>query len=805
MPALRSHPQRLASRTTRVPSKRLHLARLVVLLLFIGASANGLRGAERFYVTAIEVPEATGVNGINVGGQVVGSLIGTDGQPHGFVWSINSAGVQEIIRLPGGALFWKDFPASINSAGQVCGRATTGPNTSFQVTHAVMWAAFDQPPSTFGRDCPWGDLSFATGINDLGEVIGRFGGCPPNAEGENSFFFSAGGITPIGSFVTHHSTTPGGVPYTSYLSTAMAINNSGVIVGQAHVERADGLYERHVFRVRKGSLNNLEDMGTLGGWVAEPHAINNSGVVVGDGDSDLTGNYTRAFRTPANQGISPSADLIPTLGGTDNSARSINNADQVVGSSSLQDGAWHAFLYEDGVVMDLNELISSDSGWDLIDATAINDNGFIIGHGLLNGETKFFLLRPLGPDLIAESLSWNTTIGGLDAHYQVKGGLLRIGTTAKVYAANGASSANTLSTTPVVAPQIIPVGTGGQGVAGNLEFHLVPSTFIALPMGTTHLLLVLDQDNAVREPDENNNVYALELKCSDAIGNGSTRVLNIIPRVFNNGKSMEIVFKPASGLTLANVASICGYDHFNWLQIVTASPRPEIAAMLPIFDPQPIDKILPHWRWHDIYPFYWDEGPVPFNANPEFVVGNQRNTPDAYTFRFEDTPFDLVYAGPGSYMQFRTFLVGMRSITDFDLLCFGSECGLEWKSDNNGTVGTGVEFSMGNLEDTAGGTGGIYNVREFGTTELSMPERVFLSGKGAANVPVYQLSVQSMVNSGITISWPTNATSYSLEYATSISDRLWSSVTNLPAVVADRFVVTLSAHSSHRFFRLRKL
>lgn len=211
----------------------------------------------------------------------------------------------------------------------------------------------------------------------------------------------------------------------------------------------------------------------------------------------------------------------------------------------------------------------------------------------------------------------------------------------------------------------------------------------------------------------------------------------VTSQIFNNGRSMEIKFRPNSGLTtLDEMASACGYDHFNWLNIVTAHPRPALASLLPIFDPLPVDVLLPSPRWHDPYPFYWDEPPVPFNAINGFVVGNLRNTPDAYTFRFEDTPYDVTFAGPGSYIQFRTFLVGLRSVTDFDLLCFGSGCGLEWKSDNNGSPGTGVEYSTGNLDETFGGTGGIFDVRDFGIEELSFAERLLLATSGAANVPL---------------------------------------------------------------------
>ena len=57
---------------------------------------------------------------------------------------------------------------------------------------------------------------------------------------------------------------------------------------------------------------------------------------------------------------------------------------------------FHAFLYSNGTMTDLNNLISPSFGWTLESATAINDNGQIVGYGLgPSGQTDAFLLTPV--------------------------------------------------------------------------------------------------------------------------------------------------------------------------------------------------------------------------------------------------------------------------------------------------------------------------------------------------------------------------------------------------------------------------
>lgn len=113
-------------------------------------------------------------------------------------------------------------------------------------------------------------------------------------------------------------------------------------------------------------------------------------------------------------------------------------------------------------------------------------------------------------DLVAVGLAWNTTADGLDARYKVDGGALSMATTAKLFWANGTSVANILPPgTPIVTPETIPAGTGGPGSSGVITFNVPASAFAAPLSGTTHILLVLNQDGEVSETNPNNNSVAL--------------------------------------------------------------------------------------------------------------------------------------------------------------------------------------------------------------------------------------------------------------------------------------------------------
>ncbi|MCB1785818.1 MAG: DUF3466 family protein [Gammaproteobacteria bacterium] len=132
-------------------------------------------------------------------------------------------------------------------------------------------------------------------------------------------------------------------------------------------------------------------------------AINNLEMIVGaTGSSSTTGEYAHAYLYDYH--ADTLHDLGTLNGGLTSSAADINDSNQVVGTSwlvtqltSLSDPTqYHAFLWEDGQMTDLNDRVAADSGWILTAATAINDAGDVVGTGLLNGQVHGFLLTAAG-------------------------------------------------------------------------------------------------------------------------------------------------------------------------------------------------------------------------------------------------------------------------------------------------------------------------------------------------------------------------------------------------------------------------
>ena len=166
---------------------------------------------------------------------------------------------------------------------------------------------------------------------------------------------------------------------------AEAINDNGQIVGiSGTCDTSVGAFSAmHALLWENGGVINLGNLGGQG-WNT-PMAINHHGDVI-VGFSDLPGDvaggvlnpnfhafiWTKASGKMTDIGVLPGDSLSEAL--------DVNDQGQVVGVSLP---SFHAFIYEDGKMFDLNSLIPKSSPLLLIAANGINENGEITGQACI--------------------------------------------------------------------------------------------------------------------------------------------------------------------------------------------------------------------------------------------------------------------------------------------------------------------------------------------------------------------------------------------------------------------------------------
>ena len=222
-------------------------------------------------------------------------------------------------------------------------------------------------------DLPGGRYSVGMAVNRRGEVAGV-------ADNENGlarpFLYKNGNLINLGSLADNG------------FAVAYAINDRGDVVGYS--DTPDFATDAFLY-----TDHQMMDIGGLpGSSFNVASAINNAGQIAGTS----SGTGSQAWRWE--NGIFTT--IPPLTGGKDTVAYGINQFGTVVGSADLPDFpagsdilVAHAFIYDNCGTKDLNDLISSDSGWVLNTAQSINDRGEIVGGGTIQGESHAFLLKPI--------------------------------------------------------------------------------------------------------------------------------------------------------------------------------------------------------------------------------------------------------------------------------------------------------------------------------------------------------------------------------------------------------------------------
>jgi len=152
-----------------------------------------------------------------------------------------------------------------------------------------------------------------------------------------------------------------------------SINNKGQMVGYILNEKK----EREPVIWNEGEFTLLGNLGGRGTGQAKD--VNEQGQVVGRSRGLIGGILKRAHYA--------------LYGERRNPGKVIDSIWKTLFSGAHR--GRRAFIWENGLMTDLNHLIPTDSGWELWAANAINESGQIIGGGELDGKRHAFLLTPI--------------------------------------------------------------------------------------------------------------------------------------------------------------------------------------------------------------------------------------------------------------------------------------------------------------------------------------------------------------------------------------------------------------------------
>ena len=323
----------------------------------------------------------TFANGINDSGQVVGtSRLPDDSGSHAFYYS--DGVMHDIAPINSGDI--RGGPLALNNLGHIASGVVVG-----GAYYPAIYEPQGMRTTTLGSlGCSSGFTGVATALNDSGVAVGY---SYLNSGNRHAFVYRGGLMTDLGSL--------GGY------SGALAINSSGMIAGFAS-QTPNGSSRAVVWQ-----NNSILDISN--GLESEARGINEFGQVVGEAMTPL-GNR-QAFLW--DNGTSQYLGTLPT--GRNSEAYSINNQGDIVGTADVisslsfvtnpingnitiitnfQD---HAFLYQNGTMFDLNNMISTNSGWQFYYAFGINNSDQIVGWGSLDGGEHFrsFILEVPEPSV----------------------------------------------------------------------------------------------------------------------------------------------------------------------------------------------------------------------------------------------------------------------------------------------------------------------------------------------------------------------------------------------------------------------
>jgi probable HAF family extracellular repeat protein len=313
----------------------------------------------------------SGVHSINENGIISGWATLPSGEMHAVIW--DASGIVDLGVPPG---FISSVAVAANTSGQVAAYAE-GDSQSYQ---GFLWEDGSWTPIGV---LPGFSDSIARDIDAAGRIVGS--SFVPGGEGR-AFMWNAGALTDLG--------TLGGS------SSATGINDVGQVSGVSTAYLPGGDRQPRGFLWENGQMTALDPLP--GDFRSAAADINEVGQVCGSSTNSGSPPYFLSVESAVLWANGTVIDLGSVPGYGLNSASAVNNHGQVVGTGehSHTNPLNKAFIWQGGVIQNLNDLVAGGTEWDLKWARDINDAGQIVGSGRASPDDQYyraFLLEPLVP------------------------------------------------------------------------------------------------------------------------------------------------------------------------------------------------------------------------------------------------------------------------------------------------------------------------------------------------------------------------------------------------------------------------
>jgi probable HAF family extracellular repeat protein len=335
------------------------------------ATAGAAPPGVRYSITEIgqlptsRICDCSVATGVSSGGIVTGYYLGPDDVGRGFIYQ------NGVTRDIGGAEGVEHAPLAVNDDATAVG---FGGLLAFRAHDGQVTELF-----TLG-----GQDSKASDINNRGQIVGS----ASNRDGSRAAMWIGTNAIDLG--------TLGGE-----LSEGLGINATGQVVGWAWNQRHDKL--AFIWDVDHG-MRALR-LPTPDASVMQAVSVNDHGDAVGTANvrhesPPGSGNFVqqmRGFIWAADGGVIDLGEVTPPLPPAFAiTPAAINNARQVIGVEIHSQDLSVPFIWEQGVMRDVNTLVDPGAGWRITTVRDINNAGQIVGGGVdTHGHVRALLLNPI--------------------------------------------------------------------------------------------------------------------------------------------------------------------------------------------------------------------------------------------------------------------------------------------------------------------------------------------------------------------------------------------------------------------------